>query len=58
LELRQCAYININLSPKQVANLLNITPDAVKKARMRIKKKLNLSGEESLSKFIASLHEV
>ncbi len=58
LELRQCAYIKINLSPKQVGNLLNITPDAVKKARMRIKKKLNLSAEDSLSKFISSLHDV
>lgn len=58
LELRQCAYIKINLTPKQVGNLLNITPDAVKKARMRIKKKLNLSAEDSLNKFISSLHEV
>jgi tetratricopeptide (TPR) repeat protein len=57
LELRQCAYIKINLSPKQVGNLLNITPDAVKKARMRIKKKLNLSAEDSLSKFITTIHE-
>lgn len=55
LELRQCAYIKINLSPKQVGSLLNITPDAVKKARMRIKKKLNLNPEDSLSKFIATI---
>jgi tetratricopeptide (TPR) repeat protein len=57
LELRQCAYIKINLSPKQVGNLLNITPDSVKKARMRIKKKLNLSPEDSLTKFIANIQE-
>lgn len=55
LELRQCAYIKINLSPKQVSNLLNITPDSVKKARLRIKKKLNLSTEDSLTKFIATI---
>ncbi|PWK18761.1 hypothetical protein LV89_04049 [Arcicella aurantiaca] len=55
LELRQCAYIKINLAPKQVGNLLNITPDSVKKSRMRIKKKLNLSTEDNLSKFIANL---
>ncbi len=57
LELRQCAYIKINLSPKQVGNLLNITPDSVKKARMRIKKKLNLSPEDSLTKFVATILE-
>lgn len=57
LELRQCAYIKINLSPKQVGNLLNITPDSVKKARMRIKKKLNLSPEDSLTKFIAIVQD-
>ncbi|MEA5460974.1 hypothetical protein VB796_18075 [Arcicella sp. LKC2W] len=55
LELRQCAYIKINLAPKQVGNLLNITPDSVKKSRMRLKKKLNLSAEENLSKFITNL---
>lgn len=58
LELRQCAYIKINLATKQVANLLNITPDSVKKSRMRIKKKLNLSAEDNLSKFIANLKMV
>jgi DNA-binding CsgD family transcriptional regulator len=58
LELRQCAYIKINLAPKQVGNLLNITPDSVKKSRMRIKKKLNLSTEDNLSKFITNLKMV
>lgn len=58
LELRQCAYIKINLAPKQVGNLLNISPDSVKKSRTRIKKKLNLSAEDNLSKFIANLKMV
>jgi tetratricopeptide (TPR) repeat protein/DNA-binding CsgD family transcriptional regulator len=57
LELRQCAYIKINLTPKQVGNLLNITTDAVKKSRMRIKKKFNLSAEDSLGVFIDTVRE-
>lgn len=57
LELRQCAYIKINLTLKQVGNLLNITPDAVKKSRMRIKKKLNLTADDSLSVFIATIQK-
>ena len=55
LEQKQCAYLKLNLSPKQVSNLLNVTPHAVSVSRTRIKKKLNLAEDVSLNDFLAQL---
>lgn len=40
-ELRLCAYLHINLSVKEIAILQNIDPASVRKAKMRLNKKLN-----------------
>jgi DNA-binding CsgD family transcriptional regulator len=53
-ELKQCAYIRINISIKEIANLLNITTKGVEKARSRIKTKLFLDKDEDLVSFILS----
>jgi DNA-binding CsgD family transcriptional regulator len=55
LEQKQCAYIKLNLSPKQVANLLNVTPHAVSTSRTRIKKKFDIEEDSSLSDFLNGL---
>jgi hypothetical protein len=39
-EIRLCAYFHLNLSTKEIANLLNIDPASVRKAKMRLNKKL------------------
>lgn len=39
-DLRLCTYLKANLSTKEIATLLNITPDSVKKAKHRLRKKL------------------
>lgn len=44
-ETRLCAYLHIKLSTKEIANLLNITPASVTKAKVRLNKKLNRKGE-------------
>jgi DNA-binding CsgD family transcriptional regulator len=54
-ELRQAAYIRINLTNKEVAQLMNVDTASVKMSRYRIKKKLNLQAEESLSEFIRTV---
>lgn len=51
-ELKQCAYIRINISIKEIAQLLNITPKAVEKARSRIKAKLLLDKDDDLTNFL------
>lgn len=48
-ELRLCTYLKTNLSTKEIATLLNITPDSVKKAKHRLRKKLNIRPEETWS---------
>ena len=39
-ELRLCAYLKSNLSTKEIATILNIQPDSVKKAKQRLRRKV------------------
>jgi len=50
-ELRLAALIKLNMSIKEAAKVLNISPGSVKTARYRLRKKLNLEFEEDLNKF-------
>jgi tetratricopeptide (TPR) repeat protein/DNA-binding CsgD family transcriptional regulator len=51
-ELRYCAYLQINLTNKEIAQLLNITEQGVKMIGNRLKKKMELSAEENLRNFL------
>ncbi|RZJ31601.1 MAG: hypothetical protein EOO48_01575 [Flavobacterium sp.] len=54
-DLKICALIKLNLSIKEMASILNISPDSVKTARYRLRKKLQLVTEENLTDFILSV---
>jgi DNA-binding CsgD family transcriptional regulator len=54
-DLKICALIKLNLSIKEMAAILNISPDSVKTARHRLRKKLQLSTEENLTDFILTI---
>ncbi|MFX0557617.1 tetratricopeptide repeat protein [Maribacter sp. CXY002] len=54
-ELRLLALLKMNLSSKAIANILNISPEGIKKARYRLRKKLDLSTEDSLQDLVLSL---
>ncbi len=54
-DFRLSALIKLNLSLKESASVLNISPESVKNARYRLKKKLNLNGEQDLTQFINNL---
>ena len=54
-DLKICALIKLNLSIKEMAGILNISPDSVKTARYRLRKKLQLNTEDNLTDFILSL---
>ncbi|MEQ8240050.1 MAG: tetratricopeptide repeat protein [Cyclobacteriaceae bacterium] len=54
-ELRLSALIKLNLSMKEVANILGISSESVKTARYRLKKKLNLPSELSLNDFFNTI---
>ena len=54
-DLKLCAMIKMNLSIKEMAGILNISPDSVKTARYRLRKKLQLLTEDNLNDFILNL---
>ncbi len=54
-DLKLCALIRLNLSTKEMAGILNISPDSVKTARYRLRRKLQLPGDENLTRFLLSL---
>ncbi len=53
-DLKLCAYLKLNLSSKEIAQLLNITPRAVEVSRYRLRKKLGLTPEVNLFDFLLS----
>lgn len=54
-ELKLAAYTRINLSNKEVARLLNVNTSSVEMSRYRLKKKLNLDANSSLTDYIQRL---
>lgn len=54
-DLRLCAYLRLNLSSKEIAPLLNISPRSVEVKRYRLRKKMNLTHDENLTNYIIEL---
>jgi DNA-binding CsgD family transcriptional regulator len=55
--LKICALTKLNLSLKEIASILGISPESVKVARSRIKKKLNLTQDEDFINFLGTQEE-
>ncbi|HYO21206.1 MAG TPA: triple tyrosine motif-containing protein, partial [Flavisolibacter sp.] len=51
-ELKLCAYLRMNLSNKEIAQLVNISTRGVEIARYRLRKKLGISKETNLFDFL------
>ncbi|MGE4568532.1 MAG: PAS domain-containing protein [Bacteroidales bacterium] len=54
-ERRLCAYLLLKLSTKEIAGLLHIAPASAEISRVRLRKKLGLSRQTSLSDFLSKL---
>ncbi|WP_373071738.1 triple tyrosine motif-containing protein [Zeaxanthinibacter enoshimensis] len=54
-DLRLCAYLRLNLSSKEIAPLLNISVRSVEVKRYRLRKKIDLPRENSLTDYILSV---
>jgi len=54
-EIRLMSLLKMNLSSKEIANILNISQEGIKKARYRLRKKLNITTEDSLQDLVLSL---
>ena len=54
-DLRLCAYLRLNLSSKEIAPLLNISARSVEVKRYRLRKKMDLPHESSLTDYILEI---
>lgn len=51
-EIKLCGFIRLGMANKEIASVLNQTPDSIKTSRYRLRKKLELDGE-NLETYIA-----
>ena len=54
-DLKFCAYLRLNLSSKEMAQLLNVTIKAIEVGRYRLRKKLKLQPETNLFEFLTEI---
>ncbi|TXD47236.1 triple tyrosine motif-containing protein [Polaribacter sp. IC073] len=54
-DLRLCAYLRLNLSSKEIAPLLNISPRSVEVKRYRLRKKMDLDHNANLTNYILEI---
>ena len=54
-ETKLAAYLRINMSSKEIADLLNISVRGVELARYRLRKKLKLSREQNLNEYLREI---
>jgi len=54
-ELKLCAFLKMNLSTKEIAQLMNITIKAVEVGRYRLRKKLHIQSETNLYDFLIQI---
>ena len=54
-EQRLCALLKLNIESKEIARVLGITPDSLRIARYRLRKRLGLEAEQSLTQFLGDL---
>ena len=54
-DLKLCAYLRMNLSSKEISQLMNISVRGVEIARYRLRKKLPLATDENLSDFLIAI---
>ena len=50
-----CAYLHINLTTKEIAPLLNISVRGVETIRYRLRKKMNLERDDSLTEYLMKI---
>ena len=55
LELRHCALIRLNLTLAECASIMGISNDSIKVSRTRLRKKLSLEANQSLTRFILGI---
>jgi CheY-like chemotaxis protein len=53
-EVKLCCFLKMNMSNKEIAQLLNSSIDSIDKSRYRLRKKLNIDSETNINYFLNS----
>ena len=56
-DLKVCAYLQLNLASKEIAQLMNISVRGVEISRYRLRKKLGIGTETNLFDYLIQLHK-
>lgn len=56
-DLKVCAYLQLKLTSKEIAQLMNITVRGVELSRYRLRKKLKLTTSQTLTDFFNEIHK-
>ena len=51
-EQKLCAYLKMNLENKEIADLLHVAPESVRKAKTRMRKKMGLSSDRDIYDYL------
>ena len=54
-EVRLAALLKINLTNKEIAGILNISPKGIEKSRSRLRKKLHLNPGDKMEAYILAI---
>ena len=55
-DIRLAALMRMNFSNKEIANILHISADGLKKARYRLRKKMDLPSDENMQEYFVKLN--
>ena len=55
-DVRLCTYILVGVDNKQIAMLLNVLPESLKKSRTRLRKKLGISADVNLAEYLRTFN--
>ncbi|HYF69532.1 MAG TPA: triple tyrosine motif-containing protein, partial [Ohtaekwangia sp.] len=55
-ELQLCAFVRMNLTNKEIASILNISVRGVETARYRLRKRLGMTQEDDMGRFLEKLY--
>lgn len=54
-EMRLCCLLKLNFSSKEIADIMSISPDSVKVARYRLRKRFGLTRTDNLTDFVMNI---
>lgn len=51
-EIKLCAYLKLNLGHKEIADILHVEPESVRKAKSRMRRKMGLSSDRDIQSYV------